>query len=1402
MTQSGTRRLWLLGPARVEQIDKTYHEAKEDALAVPRFRSRRTVGLLGYLVAERRRVARGVLAALFWPDQAPSKGRSSLSRALYNLAQILPECWELDRQAVAFAPSAGTTVDLYTLLELAAQERWAEAAEMLGGDFLEDVNLDDNPEFENWLLGERERWRGRAENVLKRVIESYTRRGKYADALRQARRLLQQAPWDEEGHKHAMRLLAWTGQRGAALRQFESCKRALTEELDVEPAPETVALYKKIQAGRLGRPPQLPAFLTEKRPNAETERPLFVGREGELARLDAFIDAALTGQGRVIFITGGPGRGKTALLAVFAQRAMERLPSLLVVNGNCNAYSGVGDPYLPYRDLMAMLTGDVEGRWEAGVITSNHARRLWTVFPRVVQLLLNHGPDLLDVLVPGAALLSLAMATGQDDAPWFPALREQVKRRTTRKKAVEQSHFFQQVTDVLHSLAKHQPLLLILDDIQWADTASISLLFHLGRRLADANCRILIACAYRPEEVALSPNGERHPLAKVLSEFKRTYGDVWVDLGAVTEREGRGFVDALLDAEANRLAPGFRAALFDRTGGHPLFTIELLRAMQQRGDLLKDADGVWIQGSTLDWQLLPARVEAVIEARIDRLPPDLQSILTIASVEGEVFTANVVADVRNVPERALLRQLSHDLERQHRLVREQEEIEISQRRLSRFRFGHVLFQDYLYERLGQGERRLLHGKVGAAMERLWGEQADEIAAQLARHYIQAGHREKAVAYSLRAAHRARLGYADEEARAFYQQAVAIAAKESIARDMIAFTGAEFKEAPMLAQLVASGELPPVEQRLPLRDDVKVILPVDGTGEYGGTWRNVTWSSFLNLRTTLYDPPIRWKADYTGYEPGLLKSWQVSRDGTWITWRFRKGVRWSDGVPFTTADLRFWWEDMATNPDVGYSRVPDWGSKADGTPMDVVFPDKYTMVMAWDAPHYTTVFAIAQGYWPWEKMMKPRHYLEQFHPRYTQGASYGDLELADRWWLTPGYPTLYAWTVESVTPGERVVLVRNPYYWKVDVAGNQLPYIDRLDIAIAPDKDVRVLEASQGKYTASFRATGDPKDIPFLTERARSGGYYLHPRAVSGAGAWPGWIVNQDFHDPSVDNWEEIRDLLRDKRFRRALSHAMDRQRIIDMVWDGVGSPQQGTISPQSWHFASPEGQRVYEEWANAYVEHDPELTKRLLDEVGTVDADGDGWRELPSGASFQLGFHVTGWSEAPVNVEATESFVADLRAVGIEALIYDVRNMPEALLRVEEQGYYMLRDCHASELDIWTYPTWIFPVDDKHGWSLQGRWRMTGGAEGVQPAGVAKALLDIYDRGLAEPDIERRHELVWEAIRIHIEEGPFFIGASGDQAVPVVIADNFHGVPDLVILGPWQPGTPGNLRPEQFWIEQ
>jgi DNA-binding SARP family transcriptional activator/tetratricopeptide (TPR) repeat protein len=769
------------------------------------------VALLGYLVVERRSVARGFLAALFWPDEAPSKGRSNLRRELHNLAQILPGCWEMDRQAVAFVPSPEVAIDLYTFLQLEAEERWGEAAELLGGEFLEGLSLDDNLEFENWLLGERERWRGRAEAVLTRVIEGHTRRGRYADALFHTRRLLQLAPWNERAHRQAMRLLAWTGQRGAALRQFANCKQTLWDELGVQPAGETTVLCQQIQAGELDLPPQLPTFLTEEGARHRVDRPLFVAREPELAQLDRFLNGVLAGRGRVIFVTGGPGRGKTALLDAFAQRAMQAHPDLLIASGSCTAYSDVGDPYLPFRDVMAMLSGDVEAKWDAGAITRDHAQRLWATLPLVVQALLDHGPHLLDILVPGAALLSRAVVAEPAGAPWLPRLRAHVKRLGTMSREVEQSYLFQQATNVLRTVAREQPLLLMLDDIQWADAASISLLFHLGRRVAGADSRVLIACAYRPEEVAMGRAGpstlrqagpersrraqdgtgsprrrsgqagqaQRHSLVRALSEFKRTFGDVWVDLGQADRREGRRFIDALLDAEPNRLAEGFRATLFHRTEGHPLFTVELLRAMQERGDLLRDEDGCWIEGPGLNWETLPARVEAVIEERIDRLDPELRQILTIGSVEGEAFTARVVAQVEKMAERPLLHRLSQDLERRHRLVREQEEVQSIRGRLARYRFRHVLFHEYLYKQLSPGERRLLHGDVATVLEKLHEGQLDEIAVQLAHHFHRAGDCDRALRYFVLAAERAAHLYAHDEAITHYTRAIEVADRVSL-----------------------------------------------------------------------------------------------------------------------------------------------------------------------------------------------------------------------------------------------------------------------------------------------------------------------------------------------------------------------------------------------------------------------------------------------------------------------------------------------------------------------------------------------------------------------------------------------------------------------------------------------
>jgi len=619
---------------------------------------------------------------------------------------------------------------------------------------------------------------------------------------------------------------------------------------------------------------------------------------------------------------------------------------------------------------------------------------------------------------------------------------------------------------------------------------------------------------------------------------------------------------------------------------------------------------------------------------------------------------------------------------------------------------------------------------------------------------------------------------------------------------------------MLADLVAAGKLPPVDERLP--EEPVVVDVVESIGQYGGTWHNVTWwPGCGNIKMILYDPPVRWKPDYTGYEPGLAESYEWSEDGKTITFKFRKGVKWSDGEPFTTEDLKFWWEDLALNPDYKVVQVPWWARNSDGSPITMEFPDDYTWVLKFDQPQWIMPYVLAQGFWEWEPLMKPKHFLIQWHPKYTEGADYDTLDLKDRWFETPGYPCLMAWCLKEFVPGETWLFERNPYYWKVDPEGNQLPYIDYVHVELVEDLETRKLRVAQGSYECSFRGIDDPTEIPFLMEQGKEYNYHLVDGWMNGAGAWPGWLINMDYHekqeyDPATESEEskEIRALIRTKEFRRGLSVALNRQRIVDVVWEGIGTPQAFTISPQSWHFQSPEGKKVFEEWASSYAEYDPEKAKEYFDSIGFVDQDGDGWRDLPSGKPFTLVIDLNDWGGERVTTEATEVYKKNLEDVGVKVLINNVIGQPEASVRGNYGIGWVLRTTHASEIDIWTYPDWIFPLrgggEGSRAFPMQGLWYQSGGEEGwkPEPDSPAAKLQALYRKGLMEPDIQKRHEIVWEAIRVHIEEGPFVIGASGDQPMPVVCKNFFHNVPEYGVLGPWAPGSPGNVHPEQFWMEQ
>ncbi len=762
-----------------------------DGRPVTQFKSNKVRALLTYLAVEANRPhRRAALAGLLWPEWPDREALSNLRYTLASLRRTLGEhqdntpfllithdtiqfnrasdAWldvaEIERQFGSFQPAS------------TASDHLKSALALYHGPFLEGFSLGDAAPFEEWVVLRREQTAHQVMLALDVLIAALDARGDYKEAQRYAHQQVALEPWHEAAHRALMRSLALDGQRPAALHQFQTCCHILHQELGVEPAEETRALYETILADKLTTGQALRRSLTSLHITPDLAPPV-VARETQLAQLHAWLAQASAGGGRVVFVTGEAGSGKTALLGEFAQRAMESQADLLIASGACDAVIGIGDPYRPFRDIVQQLTGDIESKRAGTTITPEHARRLWSSIPDVMEALVEHGPGLIDVLVPGTGLALRADAFSRQYArhAWHDALSKLLA--SPAGDPGEGGHFlrqidiFEQMTGFLQNLAYRHPLCLVLDDLQWADAGSLSLLFHLGRRLAGS--RILVVAAYRPDAISPQPEPDQRSLETVIHELQRICGDPPIDLDAC---EGRHFVEALLDSQPNHLDTDFREQLYRHTEGHPLFTVELLRGLQERGDLVRTADGGWAVGRTLHWDSLPARVEAVIAERINRLPDRCRDVLAIASVEGEEFTAEIVARVLNVDERTILSCLSSELANRHRLITAVSLRRLGARRLSRFRFRHILFQQYLYDHLDTVRREYWHEALGSTLEQIFEDAPDELdtmASRLAWHFEAAGLAGRAAAYHLRAGNRAVRLSANDEAIAHFSRGSAL-----------------------------------------------------------------------------------------------------------------------------------------------------------------------------------------------------------------------------------------------------------------------------------------------------------------------------------------------------------------------------------------------------------------------------------------------------------------------------------------------------------------------------------------------------------------------------------------------------------------------------------------------------
>ncbi len=426
----------------------------------------------------------------------------------------------------------------------------------------------------------------------------------------------------------------------------------------------------------------------------------------------------------------------------------------------------------------------------------------------------------------------------------------------------------------------------------------------------------------------------------------------------------------------------------------------------------------------------------------------------------------------------------------------------------------------------------------------------------------------------------------------------------------------YHEAPELAALVQQGKLPPVAERLPQRPEV--VKPTESIGRYGGVLRSALRGDYDHnaiLRLVGNQGLTRWAADYESVLPNLAESWTVSADASEYTFKLRPGIKWSDGKPFTADDVLFFVNDLL--PDKQFFESPPSQYVINGAPMRAEKVDEASAKIVFAGPYlrFTEVLAGPLGQ---HAVLYAKHYCQQFVPKYNPDIAKllaearqqdwatlfrqkcGDIEIPARW-SNPGKPTLDPWLIRTpyTGGGTQVVLQRNPYFWQVDPAGNQLPYIGTINLKVISDVQSIVLAAIGGQLDLMVRHITTINNKPVLAQHAAEGGYVLQELVPTESG-WPVIYINQTSKNPKLRPW------LRNRDFRVALSLAIDREEINDIVFLGQSKPWQTGPLPQD---------RFYnEQLATQYIEHDPARANQILDGLGLAKRDGDGLRLLPDGS--------------------------------------------------------------------------------------------------------------------------------------------------------------------------------------------
>ncbi len=579
----------------------------------------------------------------------------------------------------------------------------------------------------------------------------------------------------------------------------------------------------------------------------------------------------------------------------------------------------------------------------------------------------------------------------------------------------------------------------------------------------------------------------------------------------------------------------------------------------------------------------------------------------------------------------------------------------------------------------------------------------------------------------------------------------------------------YSEAPSLAELVASGDLPSVEERLPENPDIQEVP--DAIGVYGGTWRRgFSGVSDANGPSKLNNNNLTWYGLDLSVRASLAESWSINDDASEWTFNLRKGTKWSDGSNFTSADFIWYWQYQLQNTDLTSTPPSQFST---GSPLVLSqwsAPDDYTVIFTFQDPyplfHYKVIGHQNQPF---------RHgdYMSKFHIDFTDADTLAAMateagqdgwaslyDYHDDWYMDTERPTINPWMPTNTLDNELFILERNPYFWQVDAEGNQLPYIDKVTHRLYETADVFNMWIVNGEIDCQSRGV-DLGNYTLFKESEESGDFAV----MTGVSASHFCFTP---NNACVDT--RLREFLGDVSVRKAFSLAANRDEINELIYNGMGTSRQ--YSPLSM---SPS---FYADQAYAYIDYDPDEASTLLDEAGYSEKDAEGYRTYKDGSGETISLTIEGTAETgSTDEDGIQLLVSYFGEVGIKT---QYKYVERSLYTEHYESNQVVATCWGGDRTVMPIvtPTIFDGTTTDRPWAgAWGLWRNdTGDPNGEEPAADhwIWTIWNAIDAIAVEPDEDTRSELFQTGVLDVWKEQLPMIGYIGELPALTIVKNGMR----------------------------